>query len=248
MKDERRFSAVTWNIHSCIGNDRCHDIERVGRVIRALAPDIAALQEVDSRRESTVHLDIYNYLRYQVGEHGHKAWSISGADGHYGQILASRFPLTNRQVHDISLPGREPRKVMDAHAQLPGGAVRVIATHLGLRPGERRWQLEQLREIVQEDLATPAILLGDLNLWRDGRNGHPLSDLFDVRTRHRSFPSYCPLLPLDRIMCRGGLGLESSRTVREASAASDHLPVVACISPAEPARSAAGQAHGLKYP
>ena len=118
---------------------------------------------------------------------------------------------------------------MDAYAQLTGGPVRVIATHLGLRPGERRWQLERLREIVQENLAIPAILLGDLNLWRDGRNGQPLSDLFDVRTRHRSFPSYCPLLPLDRIMCRSGLRLESSRTVREASAASDHLPVVAVI-------------------
>lgn len=228
--DHRQLRVVTWNIHGCVGNDGRHDIERIGGFIRAIAPDIAALQEVDSRRQSPTHLDTYGYLRYQVGDHGHRAWSISGEDGHYGQMLASRYPLTERQVHDISVPGREPRKAIEAQVQLPWGMVRVIATHLGLRRGERRQQLDQLREIVLTDLASPAVLLGDLNDWRDGRGSDPLSDLFDAQTEHRSFPSRFPVLPLDRIMCRAGVRLMTSRTVREASVASDHLPVVAGLS------------------
>jgi endonuclease/exonuclease/phosphatase family metal-dependent hydrolase len=143
--------------------------------------------------------------------------------------------MTHRQVHDISMIGREPRKVIEAHVHLPWGPVRVIATHLGLRRGERRWQMDQLRDIVMADLSSPAVLLGDLNDWRDGRGRDPLSDLFDVQTEHRSFPSRFPVLPLDRIMCRAGLRLITSRTVREASVASDHLPVVACLSMPAPA-------------
>ena len=228
-EEDRHLRVVTWNIHGCVGNDRRHDIERIGKIIRTMAPDVAALQEVDSRRKSLTQSDIYNYLRYQVGDHGHRAWSISGADGHYGQMLASRFPMTDRQVHDISVPRREPRKVIEAYVRMPGGPVRVFATHLGLRRGERRKQVEQLRDIVQTDLTTPALLLGDLNDWRDGGGAHPLSDLFETRTVHRSFPSRCPILPLDRILCRG-VRLVTSRTVREAASASDHLPVYACIS------------------
>ena len=233
--ESRQVRVVTWNIHGCVGNDGRHDIERVGGFIRAIAPDVAALQEVDSRRQSPTQLDTYGYLRYQVGDHGHRAWSISGEDGHYGQMLASRYPMTHRQVHDISMIGREPRKVIEAHVHLPWGPVRVIATHLGLRRGERRWQMDQLRDIVMADLSSPAVLLGDLNDWRDGRGRDPLSDLFDVQTEHRSFPSRFPVLPLDRIMCRAGLRLITSRTVREASVASDHLPVVACLSMPAPA-------------
>ncbi|MEQ9607681.1 MAG: endonuclease/exonuclease/phosphatase family protein, partial [Kiloniellaceae bacterium] len=133
---------LTWNVHGCIGGDGRHDIARVGAGVRALSPDIAAFQEVDSRRRSAPGTagigEVYDLLRAEVGEHGHDAWAISGADGRYGQILASRFPLQDKRVHDISQPGREPRKVMSASIDLPTARLRVIATHLGLGRRERR--------------------------------------------------------------------------------------------------------------
>jgi endonuclease/exonuclease/phosphatase family metal-dependent hydrolase len=229
----RQIRVVTWNIHGCVGNDGRHDIDRIGGFIRAMAPDIAALQEVDSRQRSQPDVDTYTCLRFQVGDHGHQAWSLSGADGQYGQMLASRFPLHDRQVHDISVSGREPRKVMEALVELPSGSLRVIATHLGLRRGERRRQLAQLEKIVSADLSSPTVLLGDLNDWHDG-SGRRLSDLFDARTTHRSFPSRFPVLALDRIMCRAGIQLMTSRAVKEAYLASDHLPVFAGIALSEP--------------
>lgn len=221
--------AVTWNIHGCVGSDGRHDMARTGRVVRALAPDIAAFQEVDMRRVSPARPDTQTYLRALVGDHGHEAWSLSGADGQYGQMLASRFPLSGRHVHDISTPGREPRKIMEATAALPAGPLRVIATHLGLRPFERRRQFARLREIVLADPVTPLLLMGDFNEWRDHGVRRHLSDLFDDRTRHRSFPARFPTFALDRILCRGGAGITDSRSVREARPASDHLPVIAEI-------------------
>lgn len=219
---------MTWNVHGCVGRDGRHDIERVGAWVSLLAPDLAAFQEVDTRRQTSSHLETYDHLLEQVGEHGHEAWSLSGADGRYGQMLASRLPLHNRQVHDISVGGREPRRVMEAWVRLPGMALRVIATHLGLRRGERRRQTALLRRIILAGPSAPTVLLGDFNEWRRvGRARDGLADLFDDWTRHASFPSRLPVLPLDRIWCRPGTLLNGSRAATEAHMASDHLPIVA---------------------
>ncbi len=225
---ESRLRVLTWNVHACVGTDGRHDVARVGAQVRALAPDIAAFQEVDSRRPLEDAVAVHDSLRAAVGDHGHDAWSISGADGRYGQILASRFPLQDREVHDISVPGREPRKVMTARTRLPTATLRIIATHLGLRRGERRHQLKALREIVCADLSMPLLLLGDFNEWcLPGRAYRDLAELFEARSGQASFPARLPLFALDRVWCRPGHLLTRSWAVREARPASDHLPVVA---------------------
>lgn len=224
----RTLRALTWNVHGCVGRDGRHDIERIGAWVNLLAPDLAAFQEVDSRRKAAGGPETYDHLLQQVGDHGHEAWALSGADGRYGQMLASRFPLDDRQVHDISVPGREPRKVMEARMRLPRATLRVIATHLGLRRGERTRQVALLREIVMADPSAPTVLLGDFNEWRRVRSAREgLADLFDAWTGHASFPSRFPVLPLDRIWCRAGSVLAASRAASEAHMASDHLPIVA---------------------
>ena len=231
-----RLRVLTWNVHGCIGRDRKHDAERVAARIRHLEADLAALQEVDTRRRPGWALpdggaDIADYLRRQVGDHAHDAWALSSADGHYGQILASRFPLAAPEIHDISVPGREPRKVITARIETGTQPLRVIATHLGLRRDERRQQFAMLREIVAAEPTMATILLGDLNEWR--RGGTPRRGLFgefESETAHASFPARFPLFPLDRILCRQGVRIEHSRVDRGARGASDHLPVVADIA------------------
>lgn len=223
-----RLRALTWNIHACVGADGRHDVARVGAAVSALAPDIAAFQEVDSRRGAPGAGRVYDTLRAQVGAHGHDAWSISGRDGHYGQILASRFPLEERAVHDISVTGLEPRKVMTAYARLPGCRLRIVATHLGLRRHERRRQVVALRRIVAADPAEPLLLLGDFNEWFLPHHcQREVFALVDAWTRHASFPARLPLFALDRICCRPARLLACSRAVHEARGASDHLPVLA---------------------
>lgn len=231
-----RLRVLTWNIHACVGGDGRHDVARVGDAVSALMPDIAAFQEVDSRRPVPGAGRVYDTLRARVGSHGHDAWSISGRDGHYGQILASRFPLEDREVHDISVAGREPRKVMTAYARLPDTRLRVIATHFGLSRRERRRQVAALRRILAADLTEPLLLLGDFNEWFwPLRCQREVFAQLGAWTRHASFPARLPLFPLDRIACRPGKLLVRSRAVHEAHAASDHLPVVAELALALPA-------------
>lgn len=226
-----RLRVATWNVHRCIGRDGKRDVARVRDCVRALGPDVAAFQEVETRTSDSREDDAYRQLLAQVGDHGHDAWAISGADGHYGQILASRYRLSDKQVHDISVPGYEPRRAMEARVALHGASIRVIATHLGLRRRERRDQIARLRDIVAGDLSCPLLLLGDFNEWfRPRATQKTLFDFFDTWTAHASFPSRAPVLPLDRVMCGAGAILMNSRAAREAGHASDHLPVVADVS------------------
>jgi endonuclease/exonuclease/phosphatase family metal-dependent hydrolase len=106
--------------------------------------------------------------------------------------------------------------------------MRVIATHLGVRRTERRRQAALLREIVDFDLSTPVMLLGDLNEWsRRGAAWSLFSGIFDDFTVHASFPARFPVLALDRILIRPGGTLIRSWIDRQGYPSSDHLPVVA---------------------
>jgi endonuclease/exonuclease/phosphatase family metal-dependent hydrolase len=57
-----------------------------------------------------------------------------------------------------------------------------------------------------------------------------LSRTFPGRSRHRTFPSICPLLRLDRIYCRPREALLRSFVDPDARHISDHLPVIGDVA------------------
>lgn len=221
---------MTWNIHGGIGPDRQFSLERITEVIDRHDPDVVALQEVDSRRRAADARSPFELLREAVGEHGIEAKSITTADGDYGQMLASRCPFNGTQVHDITHGDREPRRAIETEVQCGHGKIRVVATHFGLSLTERRTQARRLVAIARaHDL--PTVMLGDFNDWFwPGSLRHALKHELPGRTRQASFPSWCPLLRLDRIFCWPPHILKRGFVDRSAWRASDHLPVIADIA------------------
>ncbi|MGE0750030.1 MAG: endonuclease/exonuclease/phosphatase family protein [Variibacter sp.] len=221
---------LTWNIRGGVGADGRFDLDRVLRIAKRGEPDVIALQEVDSRRSGKQHGHPFMILRDALGPHGIEAKSIIGTDGDYGQILISRWPLENIKIHDISVPSREPRRAIEADVMSPHGVLHIIALHLGLTFGERRRQTEALVKMATSSPRT-TVMAGDFNdwIWR-GSVQNAIHRVLPARTWHRTFPSWCPLIRLDRIYCRPRSALLRSWTDREARSASDHLPVFADVA------------------
>jgi endonuclease/exonuclease/phosphatase family metal-dependent hydrolase len=217
---------MTWNIHGSIGLNPRFDLEKVVALILRADPDIIALQEVDSRR--AMNGDPFLMLQEMLGHYGVGAKSIVTSDGDYGQMLMSRWPLCDTQIHDISYGELEPRRAISTRIATPDGNLHVVATHLGLSIRERRRQARELLKIIGE--ATPFVLMGDFNDWFwPGSIRRILARILPDHSNYRTFPSFSPLFRLDRIYCRPQGILVQNWTDGEARHLSDHLPVIADI-------------------
>lgn len=219
---------MTWNIHAGIGPDGRYDLDRILTLIGRHAPDIVALQEIEARgRTGADHP--FRVLRDALGGHAIEAPTIATEDGYYGHMLISRWPIRDSALHDLCFPGCEPRGAIAATVASPTGPLRVLAAHFGLRRQERRRQAAQFAALARE-AAEPLVAMGDFNEWiRWGALHGIFAPALPARTRHWTFPAWCPVLALDRIYCRPATILGRSWTDPAARRASDHLPVVAEI-------------------
>jgi endonuclease/exonuclease/phosphatase family metal-dependent hydrolase len=235
---------LTWNIHKGIGADRRYDLARIIDLARRHAPDIVALQEVDSRGRDPTDLPLAA-LQQALGSHAAEARTIVAEDGHYGHVLISRWPLETVILHDVSIGRREPRCAIDAVIRTPRGPFRVIATHLGLGLGERKRQIGKLVALARAaDPAQGLVMLGDFNDWH-GEVRRALDGLLPAWSFLRTFPARRPLFKLDRIFCRPAGALTQCWTDPAAARASDHLPVfaelgLAALTGGAPALATAG--------
>jgi endonuclease/exonuclease/phosphatase family metal-dependent hydrolase len=229
-----RLSLATYNIHACIGVDGRFDPHRTLGVLGELGADLIALQEVE--HHAVDGRDLLDFLADGVGMTAIAGPTLLRSERHYGNALLTRLPVSHIDRIDLSLPGREPRGALDVQLEWGGRRIQVVATHLGLRPGERRRQVRLLLERFEGSSSFElSALLGDLNEWQlwGGALGWLRRHFRDSRRRApRTYPGRLPLFALDRIWVRPADGLvavEAHRT-RLARLASDHLPLKALLT------------------
>jgi endonuclease/exonuclease/phosphatase family metal-dependent hydrolase len=221
---------VSYNTHGAIGIDRRFAPERIARVLAEIDADIVALQELELRANG---FDMLAFLQRETGFHAIAGPTIRSTDRDFGNGLLTRFPIVSVDQVNLDVARREPRGAIDAVVDCDGAPLRVIATHLGLRPAERREQVRRLLDIVRAGRALPTVLLGDLNEWfLRGRPLRWLHEHFGESPAHATFPSPLPLLALDRIWSSPASLLRRVRVHRSrlAQRASDHLPLVARLA------------------
>jgi endonuclease/exonuclease/phosphatase family metal-dependent hydrolase len=203
---------------------------------------VQKLREMQQVRRSAFAVAIFeqaheNFLRDLERETGfHVAAGLlrqrHGDD--FGNALLSRYPVQSVEHLDLTVDHYEPRGAIDVCIDV-GIALplRVIATHLGLRPGERREQVRRIISAFERDSPHPTLLMGDLNEWFLW--GRPLRWLHahfrNIPPAPPTFPARRPVFALDRIWVSpsGGVTRLARHSSSLARVASDHLPLVADI-------------------
>lgn len=232
---------LTWNIHKGIGGvDRRYDLARIIEVLRHYRPDIALLQEVAQFVPQLQHDDQVSELAESSGLFHAHAYHAEHQfrRGGYGNLIASRFPLSGTEHLDLTVGFRKKRGMVHAHAEVPiGSATRSIAIynlHLGLAGSERGKQLKFfLKNHPFRGMpdAAPLIVGGDLNdLWGSlGPKFLAPAGLARAGGLVNTFPAALPLRPLDGLFYRGDLVAQRTQLCRTdlARQASDHLPLLA---------------------
>ena len=225
---------ASYNVHKCVGSDRRFDPERTSRVIHEIGADVIALQEADTRfGERTGILDL-SRLERETGLLPVPVTGMAKAHGWHGNVVLFKKGRIH-DVHQINLPGLEPRGALVAEIELQvGGVLRVIAAHFGLLRHSRAQQARMLVDLMADKHEMPTILLGDLNEWRLGDRSalNTFQTAFGpLPAAVPSFPARMPLLALDRIMAnrKGLISAVEAHDTPLSRVASDHLPIKAVV-------------------
>lgn len=220
------LTLCSYNIHVAVGRDGRFDPDRVLSVIRELNADLIALQEVHG-------LDLLDFLASHAGYETIAGPTLSRKGQDYGNALLTRLPIRQVDRLDLSVPDWEPRGALDAILDMNGQPFRVLATHLGLRPAERRCQTRGLlQQLKQWDRGEMTALMGDFNEWLPwSQSLRRLNAWFEPAPAPATYPAGFPWLRLDRIWLRPRQRLRTIHVHRSrlARMASDHLPIVATV-------------------
>jgi len=218
---------ASYNTHGGIGRDGPFVPKRIADVLKEMDADIVALQEVENRATG------FDMLAYLKGETGFEAIAgptllRRGAD--YGNGLLTRFEVLSVQRINLCVDRCEPRGAIDVELDCGGTPMRVLATHLGLKPYERREQIQRLLRVLEGDRPLPTVLMGDINEWfLWGRPLRWMHRHFEETPSPATFPAGFPIFALDRMWVkpRGLLSNIEVHSTPLARKASDHLPLKA---------------------
>ncbi len=205
-----------------------------------MSADVVGLQEIDRLRARSGSVDQAAVIAQELGWHHHFHVAMQQADGHYGDAIISRYPLTLKRA--VELPGtapwycRETRGAACVTAETHLGAVDVVNTHFGLGRRERWLQAQLLTsDEWMSGTDAPLVLLGDFNSlgWSRpfrllGRRLRNVRSLIPATKRVGTFPTAWPIIALDHVFVSPTLHPTRVAAHRTALArvASDHYPLV----------------------
>ncbi|HEX6956659.1 MAG TPA: endonuclease/exonuclease/phosphatase family protein [Ferrovibrio sp.] len=217
---------ATYNIHSCIGGDRSYDPPRILKVLREIDADILALQEVGGYPvdgQEQVH-----YFERHLGMTLIPGLNLRRRRVQFGNALLVRGQVEIAEQVNLTVSRLEPRSAIDATVETRLGSLRVIATHLGLLPRDRRRQIAIISTLLDRGMAPLTLLMGDFNVF--GPERAVLHQIGAPRPlpKLRSFPARRPLMSLDRLWTLPNENLSALHLHRTplSAIASDHLPLV----------------------
>lgn len=207
----RALRVMTYNIHHGTGNDDCtpppvtrppstecaFDLDRIADVIRAEAPDIVALQEVDRFWGRSGTLDHPALLAAALemqpcygANLNHNPDSHANVPHQYGTLILSKFdvlecrntflPSTRPATDTSPAVNREQRGLLEALVNVRGVPLRVYNTHYEHTSQYTDVRAAQIQATIAHigDFEEDTILAGDLNAQPTAAEIQPLFAVF----------------------------------------------------------------------
>ena len=213
------LNIATFNIHKGYSHFNAHfSLNSQRDLLRKLHADILFLQEVQdahtSHSKRFTQAGQVEFLADAVWPEFSYGKNSAYPAGHHGNALLSKFPILMTNNVDISAHKTEQRGMLHSQIHMPGWntPLHAVCVHLGLLAHWRHQQLKTVADYIEQHVPAdaPLIIAGDFNDWssRAGRTFATrlyLKEVFEHRTGKsaRSYPSWLPILRLDRIYVRG---------------------------------------------
>lgn len=215
---------LSYNVHNCIGMDKELDYQRIANVILQAAPDIVALQELDSVTERNKGIYALGELEKLTGMHGIYASAIPFQGGSYGIGILSKEAAIKHEV--ISMPGREEKRALII-AEFKDYV--FCATHQSLTAEDQLLSIPLILKAL-EGIHKPIFLAGDMNSKPKSKPQEMLGKQFTTLndTAVYTFPADLPNRCIDYIYAYSQNGYKfdvQQQKVIEETVASDHRPV-----------------------
>ena len=215
---------MSYNVRNTKGMDGIRNLQRVANVIINEAPDVVAVQELDSMTTRSNQQYVLGELAERTQMHATYAPAISFQGGKYGiGILSKETPLN---IRTYPLPGREEARMLLV-AEFENYF--FACTHLSLTEEDRLASLDIIKSSVVKS-NKPYFLAGDLNDQPDSKFIQALQEDFQVLTHIKkpTFPAPEPTETIDYIAAwkHGSNDFANlSAQVLEEPVASDHRPL-----------------------
>ncbi len=239
-----KYKFITFNIHKARSTFLLSNtLKKLKDAVRSRPIDFLLIQEIVGAGKDFIPNEFTGRFLSQLDVIAESVWNDQcygknaiNRDQHHGNAVLSKHPISNWENEDLTLHKLEKRGLLHCEIQLTDKkTLHVFNVHLNLRHKDRVKQVERViaRYLKLIPPEAPFILAGDFNDW-----GKELSHYFENKlglfechkklnkNYAKTFPSFLPILSLDRIYAKN-INPTEVKSLKEVpwTALSDHLPL-----------------------
>lgn len=227
-REENVSRIMSYNVRNGKGLDNVTDLERTAKVILSVAPEVVAIQELDSVTGRSNQVDVLKKLSELTGMYPVYGAAIPYNGGKYGLgILSKERP---QGWKNIPLPGREEERTL---LVVEFDKYVLCATHWSLTKADREASVNIVNQQANQ-FDKPVFLVGDLNAEPASDEIKQLTQSWKILNNAKAptFPANQPKECIDYILGYTAKGQSyavlQTQVVNEPMA-SDHRPLFADV-------------------
>ena len=239
-----KLRVLSYNIHKGKHwSGAKHSLSDIKKIILSSKADIVFLQEIVGEKTVGPDKDTpqLEYLADSIWPHFSYGKNAVYTKGHHGNAILSKFPILKTSNFDLSLHKLEQRGLLHAQVELDleeraPKVLDLFCTHLNLLNRDREKQFKLISDYLKTNLtdSNPIIFAGDFNDWNKKSHIHFSEELNFTEcfldqngVFPKTFPSFYPILSLDRIYSKDIKIMSAQILKTELSLHfSDHLPLL----------------------